>query len=581
MVNRVALTLLLLLRLGAVFCLNYDYIVYGGGTAGCVAAERLSRNGDTVFVIEEGLNHEDEMTPRVGLYGHIWSDLGGQTENYAPLAPYLKTIQSTEEAFGFKHQNIYQPITLGGASAVNGNGAGRPSRVDMRYFNSTLWNYDTPAMKQTFKDLETFEPCATPGGQCYFPNEHGTSGPLIINTTQPDPLLAGVGQIFAALLNLPWNNDSNSGITYGQSVSARNIQTLADGSAVRQDTWTRILKPAVLQGRVDFGLASSGLRLIPMGNGRHMVEYIDDEYNKISIRANKDVIFAAGAIGTPTLMQRSGMGDPLKLASLGIPVTVDNPNIGLHLADQASARMVHMFLPGGPVNNGSILMNYYRSAQYQGPPDGTDVEVDITTLKMNDKTTFFQDVHILTWQLTHNTHYKFNSSEPESGFVEIKSPSYAEPPRVQLNLYENEDNLDVMVEMVKKIRQTVNLMPPLPQAVLDLMQPYFPFPLSANGFIEQVPGYLKVPPGATDDQIKAWLREAVQPELHYTGSTAMHKVVDERCRLIDRNGQVIPGIRVVGASIIPRPLETHSNAYLSAVTGSRCAQFALEDNPPH
>jgi choline dehydrogenase len=580
MVNKVALVLLLL-RVGAILCLNYDYIVLGAGTAGSVAAEGLSRNGDTVLVIEEGLNHEDEMTNRVGLCGRVWSDLGGQTENFAPLAPYLKTIQSTEEAFGFKHQNIYQPITLAGASAVNGNGAGRPSRVDMRYFNSTLWDYDAPAMKQTFKDLETFVPCATTGGNCYFPNEHGTNGPLIVNTTQPDPLLAGVGQIFASLFNLPWNNDSNSGTTFGQSVSARNFQTLPDGTAVRQDTWTRVLKPAVLQGRVDLALASSVLRVIRMKNDRHMVEYIDDDYNKISIRANKDVVFAAGAIGTPILMQRSGMGDPAKLSLYEIPVTVDNPEIGLNLADQASARMVHMFLPGGSINNGSILMNYYRSAQYKGPSDGTDAEVDITTLKMNDKTTFFQDVHVLTWQLTHSTHYKVNSSEPETGYVEIKSSNYAEPPRVQLNLYENEDNLDVMVEMVKKIRQTVNFMPLLPQAILDQMQPYFPFPLPANGFIEQVPGFLKVPPGATDDQIKSWLREAVQPELHYSGSTAMHKVVDERCRLIDRNGQVIPGIRVVGASIIPRPLETHSNFYLSAVTGSRCAQFALEDNPPH
>ncbi len=104
--------------------------------------------------------------------------------------------------------------------------------------------------------------------------------------------------------------------------------------------------------------------------------------------------------------------------------------------------------------------------------------------------------------------------------------------------------------------------------------------VNASYFTQISPTTDVLPLDATDLQWNTYIESnnGYGPDWHWTGSTSMHKVVDERLRLVDETGSVVPGIRIVGNGVVPNCIRSHSTSSFSMFIGQVASRMILEDN---
>ena len=301
----------------------FDYVIVGAGSAGCVLASRLSQDpGVTVALIEAG-----------------GSD---RTLNVRIPAAFPKLLRSSRDwdytsdpEPGLMGRRLYIPRgkMLGGSSSMNAQLFVRGNAADYDGWakaGADGWSYDE--VLPYFKRLEDFGR----GGE----ELRGTGGPLHVNDLRSvNPLvhrLVAASQEAGLPFNPDYNGPQQEGVGYFQ-VTQRNGSrwSAADAwlrPALRRKNLTLLQERQVLGVTTERGRATGVWATA--GNGREHV------------RANREVILSAGAIGSPQLLMLSGIGPADHLTGLGIEVVVDNPNVGDHLQD-------HPFL----------LMNWETSAK--------------------------------------------------------------------------------------------------------------------------------------------------------------------------------------------------------------------------
>ncbi len=310
----------------------YDYIIVGNGTAGATLANKLTSNNSTkVLVIEAGANHSTD--PVVTAAGF---DLNTITYDPRYAVTYTSPPFSTAptgQVFTYTEGRMW-----GGGSGHHYLNYVRGSPVIYDAWatasGNTQWAYNN--LLPTLKNFETY----TPNGTSINAAERGTTGPVY--STQQAPATSNPwSTAIQTAFNIPYVDDYNDATQSPVGVSARQLFVTPDNTT-RSWAVSAYLTPGVVVDENGNGLGGRKLKIISnslvnniIWNGTTAigVEFIQagDDQRAVKVYAKKQIILAAGAINSPAILERSGVGDPAVLNALGIPVVVANTNVGANM----------------------------------------------------------------------------------------------------------------------------------------------------------------------------------------------------------------------------------------------------------
>ncbi|MBM3607687.1 MAG: choline dehydrogenase [Alphaproteobacteria bacterium] len=302
---------------------GYDYIVVGGGSAGCVLANRLSaKSGASVLLVEAGKSDWNPLI-RVPIMAsffmrHKYHNWGYSTEPEPHLA----------------NREISWPRgkVLGGSSAINGMVYIRGNRGDYDHWAQLGlrdWSYEK--VLPYFQKSENFLDKTLDGAR----NWHGEGGelPVTLTPTQDQRYDAFVeaGQQAGFPANRDFNGEKQEGF-------GRYHFTIRDGE--RWSTARSFLDPA--RGRPNLTILTGAhlLRVI-VENGRAKGVEVKTASGVQQISAAQEVVLSCGAITSPTALMLSGIGAADELRKHGVNVKVDLPAVGKNLQDHLTVRVVH------------------------------------------------------------------------------------------------------------------------------------------------------------------------------------------------------------------------------------------------
>lgn len=333
----------------------YDYIVVGGGTAGLAVASRISENKNiSVLVLEagrDGLNNTGISIP--GFTGSTFRS--GIDWNYTTVA----LGQAGNRTMIYPRGKV-----LGGSSAINFMVSTKASRLDYDTFETLGnpgWGW-TEFDKASRKSEGFIAPPATMNFT-FNPRYHGTRGP--VKTTFPKYIPPNVQNFFqasASLRHVRRLEDSFEGSLdrpyYFPSTIDENAERMTSAKAYYFPIASRSNLVVLLDCEVD--------RLIVSKSEGGEINVQGVQYSvhgsKKKVLARKEVILSAGSIGTPAILERSGMGDPSVLKKFDIPVVLNLPGVGANLADHAVVFNTYQ-LEAGLTSGDNILTNQTYAAE--------------------------------------------------------------------------------------------------------------------------------------------------------------------------------------------------------------------------
>jgi choline dehydrogenase len=331
---------------------EFDHIVVGAGSAGCVIARRLVDAGRRVALVEAG---GPDYNPAIHQPNRSW-ELWNSPEDWA---------YSTEPQQHSLKTSLFWPRgkVLGGSSALNGMIYIRGAKSDFdawAYNGAPGWSYAD--VLPYFKKSEDYE-----GG----PDEyHGAGGPLpVTRIREPNP--ATIAMIEAAAeTGVPRNDDPNADEILGVGLTH---MTVAGGR--RMSTWTAFIEPVIDSPLLTVITSAQVQRVLFDGAGRaagvalshpglvyvfrtdpadSVPRPVLPEWTATELRCSGDVIVAAGAIGSPQLLLLSGIGPADGVRPHGLEVRADLPGVGANLHDHALATLLYASarkIPEGRANN--------------------------------------------------------------------------------------------------------------------------------------------------------------------------------------------------------------------------------------
>jgi choline dehydrogenase len=331
---------------------EFDHIVVGAGSAGCVIARRLVDAGRTVALVEAG---GPDYNPAIHQPNRAW-ELWNSAEDWAyatePQRHALKT-------------SVFWPRgkVLGGSSALNGMIyiRGATSDFDNWAYNGALgWSYAD--VLPYFKKSEDFEDGPS--------DHHGVGGPLpVTRIREPNPVT--LAMIDAAVeRGVPANDDPNAGDILGVGLTHMTVR-----HGRRMSAWTAFAEPVADSPLLTVITGSQVERLVTDAAGRvagvqlrgpglvyaHRTDPAGSAprpvltpWTATELRCSGDVVVSAGVIGSPALLLLSGIGPADDLRGLGLEVLADLPGVGANLHDHALATVLYessQRVPEGKANN--------------------------------------------------------------------------------------------------------------------------------------------------------------------------------------------------------------------------------------
>ncbi len=294
----------------------YDYIIVGAGSAGSVLAARLSENpAHSVLLIEAG---PKDFNPWIHVPIGVAKTIRDQSVNW---------LYKTEPDSATADRSIPIPRgkVLGGSSSINGHVVtrGQPDDYD-EWAAQGNPGWDFESLLPYFRKSEDATGFNDPA--------RGHGGPMTVKRSQGLDELSRLLIKAAGECGIPYNDDPNSRNVEGIGYTQRAIR-----NGRRVSTARGYLKP--VRGRANLRVVTNAQARRILFEGRRAVgiEYFAGDQLQTAT-ASKEVILSAGAIGSPQLLELSGVGQAQRLRGLGIDVVHDLPGVGENLHDHYLAR---------------------------------------------------------------------------------------------------------------------------------------------------------------------------------------------------------------------------------------------------
>lgn len=534
---------------------EFDYIIVGAGSAGCVLANRLSTDGgNRVLLLEAGgSDARFWITVPIG-YGKTFYD---RSVNWA---------YETEAEAGLAGRCSYWPRgkVLGGSSSINAMVyvRGNPSDYDdWSAMGCAGWSWRD--VEPYFRKMESWRGVTS--------DARGTDGPLSVSDTTRDihPLCAQylqAAQEAGFVRNPDYNGASMEGVGPYQI-------TVRDGR--RASASRAYLRPVM--GRKNLTVITDALveKVLVESKRATAVRYRHGG-RILEARATCEVIVSAGAVNTPQVLQLSGIGDAEKLRNLGIAPILDSPQVGQNLQDHLG--IDYHYRSNRPTLN-SLLRPWWSQmllgARYlltRGGPlalsvnqAGGFVRSDAGRARANMQLYFspltFDTAPAGTRPVTRVDPYPafrlgISPCRPRSrGWLSIRTANPTDAPEIRPGYLSVEEDVEEMLSGVRLIRRLAT-MPGLAGVIAEEMQPG---PLVAD-----------------DDQLREDIHARAWSVFHPCGTCSMGP--DPRTAVVDLRLRVhgLQGLRVVDASVFPTVTSGNINGPV-IMTAERASDMILAD----
>ena len=513
----------------------FDYIIIGGGSAGCTLAARLTDDPATrVLLLEAGGKNDGMLVRMPAGVGNLIKEKGPSNWGFW-----------TEPEPHLDDRKLWWPRGkgLGGSSAINGMVYMRGHPLDYdewRQMGLTGWGWDD--VLPYFKRLEGHHR----GGDL-----HGSDGPLHISKGENDqPFWAALTEA-GRQAGYPVTEDFN-----GAEFEGFGPYDLTVSNGRRWSTAEAYLKPAIKRTNLRVVTEARTTRIVVENGRATAVEYVVGK-NRTPQRAavGGEVLLCAGAVQSPQILQLSGIGDPDRLTAAGVAVTHSLPGVGENLQDHLDVvmnwrsqglRSVYSVVRG--LRQLTVGLRY----ALRGTGPGRQQYLESGAFIPSRAGLSRPDIQIHGVLAIMRDHGKMKATEdgfslhlcqlrPESrGRIGLHSADPFADPKIEANYLATPEDRRVMREAVRIGRRVVA------QAALS---PY-------RGD-ELAPGNAVV----SDEQVDAWVRATSETIYHPVGTCKMGAKDDTRA-VVDAELRVrgLQGLRVIDASVMPSLVSSNTNA---------------------
>lgn len=513
---------------------NYDYIIIGAGSAGCVVANRLSQErAAKVLLLEAG---PKPRSPWIKIPAGVSRLIFPGVYNWG---------YSTEPESHLNGRTIYAPRgkTLGGSSAINGMTYMRGHRDDYegwRQCGAEGWSWSD--VLPYFKQFERFE-----GGESAF---HGGSGELSVTSpvfrhpASKSFIEAGVS------LGVPESADLNGAEQDGVGFVHSTIE-----KGRRASSAAAFLEPIISRANLRVETDAFVQKILISGHRAVGVAYRKGQ-DVFTVYANQEVALCAGAIDSPRLLMLSGVGDASQLREHGIEVVGDLPGVGKNLQDHLYIHSTYRVTPDSSINADLRgLKKYLHGAYYLMTRKG------LLTFGSSQACAFVRampgaarpDLQVMfrpvSWDFSSKGTLEIGRDpafgmsacqlQPHSrGRIELRSSHAEGRAKIFANYLASPVDQQAVVEAIRWMRR-LSLAPPLKSRILRTIAPS--------------------PDLESDDELLGYARDTAQSVHHWAGSCKMGHdqlaVVDPQLRV-----RGVGGLRVIDASVMPTITSGNTNA---------------------